>query len=199
LLTIGFDRKERCLLRNTANAWGWPAIVLHWLGAAAVLVLLVHGWWMTHMIPASPERLANYSWHAALGYDLLVVMVLRLLWRWSGGVPALPVDSRRWERLAANLGHALLYLFTFAATFVGWALAGTMRTPLAKDLFGISFPLIYTNHDRAAHELLEDTHKILAYLVAVIIAAHIAGALRHHFIKRNNMLRRMLRPVAASA
>jgi cytochrome b561 len=91
---------------------------------------------------------------------LLVVMVLRLLWRWSGGVPALPEDSKRWERIAAGLGHALLYLFTFATTFVGWALAGTMlRVSLTKDLFGVAFPLIYANQDRAVHELLEDAHK----------------------------------------
>jgi cytochrome b561 len=172
-------------------------MLLHWVAAAAILILLGHGWWMTHVIPASPARFANFSWHAALGYDLLVVMVLRLLWRWSGGVPALPDDSKRWERIAASLGHALLYLLTFATTFAGWALAGTMRTPLTKDLFGISFPLLY--QDRAAHGLLEDSHEILAYLLGIIIVVHVAGALRHHFIKRNDVLRRMLRPVAASA
>jgi cytochrome b561 len=189
------------LLRNTAYGWGWPAMVLHWLAAVAILILLGHGWWMTHeMLPRSPERLTSFSWHAALGYDLLVVMVLRLLWRWSGGVPALPEDSKRWERIAAGLGHSLLYLFTFATTFVGWALAGTMlRVSLTKDLFGVAFPLIYANQDRAVHELLEDAHKTLAYVLAVMIALHVAGALRHHFVKRNNVLRRMLRPAAQSA
>jgi len=179
------------VLRNTTNTWGLPARIFHWLAAAAILVLLSHGWWMTHLIPASPQRLANFSWHAALGYDLLAVMALRLLWRWLAGAPALPADSKRWERLAANSGHLLLYLFTFAVTLAGWALAGTLRTPLTNDLFGISLPLIYTSHDRAVHELLEDGHKILAYLLAAIIVVHIAGALRHHFIKHNNVLRRM--------
>lgn len=93
----------------------------------------------------------------------------------------------------------MLYLFTFAATLAGWILAGTMRTPLTKDLFGISFPVIYANQDRTAHELWEDSHKILAYVLAIIVVAHIAGALRHHFIKRNNVLRRMLRPAVEPA
>jgi len=146
------------------------------------------------MAPASQARFTNFAWHAALGYDLLVLMILRLLWRWSAGVPDLPADTKRWERLAANFGHLLLYIFIFATTLAGWALAGTMRTPLTKDLFGIPFPLIYANQDRAAHELLEDGHKILAYILAAIIVAHIAGALRHHFIKGNDVLRRMLRP-----
>ena len=102
---------------------------------------------MTHATPPSPERFTNFSWHAALGYDLLVIMVVRLLWRWTGTVPALPEDTKRWERISANVGHLLLYLFTFAATFAGWALAGTLRTPLRKDLFGISFPSIYVNSE----------------------------------------------------
>ena len=66
---------------NSRTTWGWPAKALHWIGAAIILVLLVHGWWMTHMTPR-PDRLANYAWHSALGYDLLVLIVLRLLWRW---------------------------------------------------------------------------------------------------------------------
>jgi cytochrome b561 len=188
------------LLRNTAYGWGWPAMVLHWLAAAAILTMLGLGWWMTHeMLPRSPERLSAFAWHAALGYDLLVVMVLRLLWRWSGGVPALPEDSRRWERIAAAGGHVLLYLFTFATALVGWALAGTMRVSLNKDLFGIPIPPIYANQERAMHGLLENTHTYLAYTLAALVALHVAGALLHHFVKRNDVLRRMLRPAAQSA
>ena len=54
------------MIGNSDTSWGWPAKALHWIGAAVILVLLVHGWWMTHMV-ARPERLANYAWHAALG------------------------------------------------------------------------------------------------------------------------------------
>jgi cytochrome b561 len=74
-----------------------------------------------------------------------------------------------------------------------------MRTPLTKDLYGLSWPLVYVSQDHAIHETLEDGRKILAYVLAVIIAVHVAGALRHHFIKRNNVLTRMLRPAAAPA
>jgi cytochrome b561 len=66
------------------------------------LVLLGHGWWMTHATTPGPERLTNYSWHDAPGYDLLVLMILRVLWRWSGGVPSLPDDTEPWERIAAH-------------------------------------------------------------------------------------------------
>ena len=78
-----------------------------------------------------------------------------------------------------------------AASFSGWALAGTFRTPMNKDAFGLPVPLIYTSQDRDMHNLLEQSHTIFSYLLLALIVVHIAGALRHHFVKRNNILRRM--------
>jgi len=178
------------MIGNTAVRWGWPAQWLHWIGAIAILLLLGHGWWMTHMAPR-PERFAHYAGHAALGYDLLVLLVLRMLWRWGHAVPAHPDGLQTWERIAARAGHIGLYLLMFAASLSGWALAGTFRTPLTKDVFGIPIPQIVTSQDRALHNLLEEWHMILSYLLAALIVVHIAGALRHHFLKRNDVLRRM--------
>jgi cytochrome b561 len=175
-------------LRNSTAHWGWPAKALHWIGAILILLLLGHGWWMTHLAPR-PDRLANYAWHAALGYDFLVLLVLRLLWRWLNPVPAMPAGTKRWEEVAARAGHLGLYLLMFATTLVGWALAGTMRTPMTKDVFGLTIPAIVS--DKSLHGALEDTHKWLAYVLAALTVVHIAGALRHHFVKRNDVLRRM--------
>ena len=60
---------------------------------------------------------------------------------------------------------------------------------MQKDVFGIPFPVIASGG--AMHELFEDTHKILAYLLAILVVVHIAGALRHHVVKKNDVLRRM--------
>ena len=179
------------MIANDANRWGWPAKLSHWIGVILILLLLGHGWWMTHLAPRGPGRLEHYAGHAALAYDFLVLLVLRLLWRWTHAVPALPADTARWERVAAHAGHFGLYCLMFATTIVGWALAGTMRTPMNKDVFGIPFPAIFASQDRAAHNLLEDTHKYLAYILLALIVIHLIGALRHHFMKRNNVLRRM--------
>jgi cytochrome b561 len=179
---------DGAMVGNTEARWGWPAKALHWLAALAILVLLIHGWWMTHMTPR-PERFANYNWHAAFGYDVFALLTLRLLWRWTHAVPNLPNDLRRWERIAAQTGHALLYLLMFAASLTGWALAGTFRTPMSKDLLGISVPQIVS--DRGLHNLFEESHMIVSYLLGALVAVHIMGALRHHFIKRNGVLRRM--------
>ena len=178
------------MLHNSQTDWGWPSKTLHWLGALAVLVLLAHGWWMTHMTPR-PERVANYAWHAAIGYDLLALLVLRLLWRWMNPVPAMPSGLKRWELIAARSGHIGLYVLLFAASLTGWALAGTLRSPLARDMLGLPVPLIVSSGDRALHNFLEETHMIVAYLLAALVVVHIVGAFRHHFIKRNAVMRRM--------
>jgi cytochrome b561 len=178
------------MVRNSNVAWGWPAKLLHWIGAILIVLLLAHGWWMTHMA-ARPDRLAHYNGHAALGYDLLALLILRLLWRWSNPVPALPDTLERWEKLAAHAGHIGLYLLMFAATLSGWALAGTLRTPMNKDVFGLTVPAIFASQDRAMHNLFEESHTIVSYLLAALVVVHIAGALRHRLVKHNDVLQRM--------
>lgn len=178
------------MVRNTTAIWGWPAKVLHWIGALAILLLLAHGWWMTHMTPR-PERLAHYAGHSAMGYDLLVLMVLRLLWRWVNPVPDLPVGSRRWERWSAQGAHAGMYVLIFAVSLTGWVTANTFRTPITKDLFGLEFPIIVTGLDRSVRNLFEESHMVMAYLVGALVAVHVLGALRHHLFKRNDVFRRM--------
>ena len=63
----------------------------------------------------------------------------------------------------------------FASTLTGWALAGTFRTPLNKDAFGLTVPLIYASQDRAMHGLFEESHKILSYALAALVVVHIVG------------------------
>jgi cytochrome b561 len=181
------------MLRNTTKSWGWPSIALHWIGALAILVLLLHGWWMTHMV-ARPERLANYAWHSALGYDLMALLVLRLLWRWINPVPAQPVDSKPWERRAAQLGHIGLYVLMVVVSLTGWITATTFRTPITRDLFGIQVPALVTSVERSTRNLVEETHLVLAYVLAAVVAIHVVGALRHHFVKHNDVFRRMIAP-----
>ena len=77
----------------------------------------------------------------------------------------------------------------FAASLSGWALAGTFKRPMVLDLFGLPIPQIVG--DRALHDFFEESHMISSYLLAALVVVHIAGSLRHHFIKRNTVMRRM--------
>jgi cytochrome b561 len=170
------------MLNNTATAWGFVSKTLHWLAAALILFLLIHGWIMVGL--PREMRFGNYSWHASFGYATLALMIVRLLWRWINAVPALPAGAARWEVTAARAGHAGLYLLIFAASFSGWALAGAMRRPLDATLFGfITVPNIVT--DRALHDQLESAHRLFAWTLAALIVIHVVGALYHLWLKKD--------------
>ena len=156
-----------------------------------ILVLLVHGWWMTHMIPR-PERLANYAWHSALGYDLSALLILRLLWRWLNPLPEPPAGLKPWEPVAARLAHAVLYVLMFGASLTGWMVATTFRVPMTQDLLGINVPPIVTTVDRSIRQWIEQSHMVIAYMLAILVLVHVVAALRHHVLKHNDVLRRMV-------
>lgn len=180
------------MIRNTSHQWGSIAQALHWIGALLIIVQLGHGWWMTHLVERE-ARLPNYAWHADVGYIVLSLVVLRLLWRWVNVTPDEPAESGAFERFLARAGHWGLYALMFAATFSGWALAGTFRQPL-NNMFGglIQVPSIVSSQDRAVHGFFEEVHEWSVYLLLAVVIVHVLSALRHHLVKRNDVLDRML-------
>src|SRR5437667_7887991 len=121
----------------------------------------------------------------------LALIVLRLLWRWFNPVPELPADLQRWERISARVGHISLYVLMFVVSLTGWMVATTFRTPMTKDLFGLSVPAIVTAVSRPVRQAIEQSHLVLAYVLAAVVVIHVGGALRPHIFKRNDVLRRM--------
>src|SRR5262249_39099359 len=146
----------------------------------------------THMAPR-PERLAHYAGPSALGFDLLVLMVIRVLWRWLNPVPVYPSGVRTWERWAAPAGHIGLYVLLFVVSLTGRVTAKTFRTPITRDVFNIPFPMIVpaTGVSRSTRNLFEESHMVLAYVLGALVLVHVLAALRHHWLKHNDVLRRM--------
>jgi cytochrome b561 len=187
--SLGIERGNTMTIRNTPTRWGGAARFFHWVGALAIFFLLFHGLWMTHFAPR-PERLPNYALHASIGYVLIAFTLARLLWRGTQVVPELATGTPRWERLAAQAGHWGLYLFTFATAFTGWALAGTMRTPL-HSVFGL-FNMPGLMNGRAWHDALEDIHQVLAWSMGALVLVHIASAVWHWLWRKDDIMRRMI-------
>jgi cytochrome b561 len=178
-------------LRNSHSAWGAIARTFHWLIAVLAIFLIAYGGWMAHFAPR-PDRLMHYSFHSSIGYDLLLLLVFRLCWRAMDPAPLTPPGMVRWERVAAMSSHFLLYVLLLAVSVTGWLLAGTLRRPLSATLLGfIPVPVLNNSGDRAFHDLMEHTHQILSYVLLALVVVHVAAALRHHYIKKNDVLRRM--------
>jgi cytochrome b561 len=94
------------------------------------------------------------------------------------------------ERLAAQLSHGLLYALLIAVPASGWVIADTSKIPF-RIFFSLPTPdLMAANPE--LHEAAEEAHEVLVTLLLVIASIHLLAALRHHFIKHNDVLRRML-------
>ena len=178
------------MIRNTRNGWGRVSRWFHWVLALAIIGMLGFGWWMNH-IPARPDRFFYRSIHADIGYVVLLLMVLRLVWRTTNPTPALPDDSRPWQRIAAGVSHAALYVATFVVIMLGWAHSGA-RDPNYSSFFGLFNVPQFTTPDRAAAHIYEDRHILVAYVLLGLITLHLAAAAWHHYVRRDRVVVRMV-------
>jgi cytochrome b561 len=178
-------------VRTTSARWGVASQVFHWVGALVVIVLIAHGWWMTDLAPRA-DRFAHYGWHGSLGYFVLALTVLRLIWRWTHAIPRPRPDAPKWERVGARVSHWGLYVFILGASVSGWALAGTFRRPLNSTLLGLPVPPLVSTQERAIHEQLEGMHSVLAWILAAIVVVHVAAAFYHLWVRRDDVMQRML-------
>lgn len=182
------------MIRNTNSSWGSVARWLHWALGLAIIAMIAYGWWMNH-IPARADRLFYRSIHANIGYALLVLMALRLIWRAINPVPAMPMDMPRWQRLLASVNHWTLYGVTFLVMMLGWANSGA-RTPGFSDWFGLFHVPQITSPDRVAARAYEERHIFFAYVLLALIAIHVVAALWHHFVKKDRVTARMVSDTA---
>ncbi len=173
------------------------AILLHWAIALLVLALVGLGLYMTSLPPGSAAQFSLYQWHKSLGITVLLLTLARIAWRLSHPVPALPATLKPWERLAARGTHVGLYALMLAIPLTGWALVSASPWNLPTILYGVipwpHLPVLSTLEDKAGAEaVLEQVHGLLAWSAVALVALHVAAALKHHFILKDDVLARML-------
>ena len=178
------------MLQNTTKSWGSVARAFHWIIGLAIIGMLAFGWWMNHF-PARPDRFFYRSIHADIGYLLLVLTVLRLIWRAFNPTPALPADTPRWHRVAAAISHGALYVAVILVTMLGWAHSGA-HTPDYSSFFGLFHVPQFTSPDKATADAFEDRHVFFAYVLLALVVIHMAAAVWHHFFKRDRVAARMM-------
>lgn len=180
------------MLRNTPKSWGSLAKCFHWILGIAIIGMIAYGWWMNHLA-ARADRYFFRSIHADIGYVVLCLTVIRLLWRGVNPTPSLPADMPRWQRISAWTTHTMLYLVTILVTMLGWAMSGAH--PADKNyasFFGLFNVPQFTSPDKAAADAYEQRHIQFAYVLLALIVLHVAAAAWHHFIKRDRVAARMI-------
>ena len=181
------------MLRNTSSNWGRLSRWFHWILGLAIIGMIAYGWWMNH-VPARADRFFYRSIHADIGYVVLLLTVIRLIWRGVNPTPKLPDDTPRWLSIAARINHWALYLVTIVVAMLGWAHSGA-RPPTQNyaSWFGLFNVPQFTSPDKVAAGAYEDRHILFAYVLLALIVLHIAAAAWHHFIRRDRVALRMVR------
>lgn len=170
---------------------GWR--VLHWVMAVMVLTLIPVGLWMTSRAEADiwgPLTDTLYSSHKAIGFSVLLLMIVRIVVKASVGSPPYPQEMPRKLQLAASSVHHLMYVLLVLTPLFGWA--GVTAYPALVTLGGYHLPAMpFVSEDSDLAARLFAIHGVLAITLAVLIAGHIAAAFRH-MIRKDGIFRRMI-------
>ncbi|WHZ18795.1 MAG: hypothetical protein OJF55_000944 [Rhodanobacteraceae bacterium] len=169
---------------------------LHWLifilVACALLLIYLHGW-----LPKSSALRARAKWaHMQFGIAILLIMLPRLLVRARDTAPPITPVPPLWQTLVARTTHLALYALLFATPLLGVA---TMAwSGQHWNFLGLPLPSVPTPDRHFSHQL-EDIHETFGNVLMYLAAAHALAALLHHFIQRDDTLKRMLPPSRDSA
>lgn len=130
-----------------------------------------------------------YNLHKLTGLTILLLMLIRLIWKMVNVKPLLPPDTAAWQRRAERAVHNLLYLLMIAMPLAGWI--GSSSAGKAPHIGDISFALSIPEN-KALIETMFEMHELIAYGIITLVSIHVVAALYHHYGKKDNVLRRML-------
>ncbi|HXR88754.1 MAG TPA: cytochrome b [Steroidobacteraceae bacterium] len=176
-------------VRNSPQRWGSLAQLLHWVVVALILVQFTLGL-IAGELPLGMKKLATLARHKSFGITILGLAVLRLLWRWTNPTPPLPNDLKPYERVLAHFTHAALYVLLFAMPLSGWLMSSARGFPVSW--FGVLQLPDLVPKSQPLYDALLQTHHLLAWALAGIVVLHVAAALKHHYVLKDDVLRRML-------
>ncbi len=165
------------------------AIALHWLLALLIFAAFPLGIYM-HELPLSPTKLQLYSYHKWIGITILLLAAVRIAWRITHTPPRLPDNLPRWQQLASHATHQLLYVLIISVPLSGWLMSS------AKGFKTVWFGVLplpdLVAKDKALGEILSGVHQSLNFILLALVVLHIAAALKHRFIDRDDVMDRML-------
>ncbi|HEV2613616.1 MAG TPA: cytochrome b [Gammaproteobacteria bacterium] len=177
------------LIKNTQTQYGIVNKFLHWLMALIIIGMLALGLYMSDL-PISELKLRLYGIHKEFGILILMLVMFRIVWRIGNIVPLLPPTIPAWQKFAAHAVHWMLYGFMFAMPITGWLM--TSAAGLPPSFFGLfTLPSLIAPND-ALFKLFIEIHTWLAYGLIATFGAHVGAALKHQFINKDDVLRRML-------
>ncbi|HKY80287.1 MAG TPA: cytochrome b [Sphingobium sp.] len=163
------------------------ARLLHWIMA----ILILFNLWLGFAHDALPREWQVMPVHKSVGLTVLALAILRLGWRLTHRPTPLPRELPAWERAAAKAAHYSFYAFMLFMPLTGWIMTSAGNRPLTW-FFLFDIPKFAVSKGDPVVAFSAEAHEIVGFLWAALILLHVAAALRHHFILKDGVLRRML-------
>lgn len=188
-------------LRNTTSSWGWLARAMHWIVGGILLFTLGLGFYMTEIVTDVFAKFPLVQTHKSWGFTVFVLVLARIIWRFMNPTPALPDGMGRGERLLAHAGHLALYALMIALPLSGWLMASASPlndvdaypAQIKNMVFGLfEMPDPIQPSDEGLLKIFQQVHYLCALALTLVLIAHVAAALKHHFKDRDNTLTRMI-------
>jgi cytochrome b561 len=165
------------------------AMVLHW----AIAIAVIWDWRLADAAEHAPrgQHFAVLQPHFALGMVILVLTLIRLIWRWTHKAPPFPSDLAPWERWLAKAVHVIFYVLLLGLPLMAWI--GTSMWNQPTDFFGwFTIPNLPFAENRGTGHELQELHGTLGEVMLWLIVLHVLGALKHQFWDKDGDLYRML-------
>ncbi len=184
-------------VENSRTRYGTLAQSFHWIIAALIVTQFVLAPIPDNLppgvqmpIPFGLDKLGLVLKHKSFGMTVLMLVILRLIWRLRSPPPELPAHMKGAERALAKTSHIAFYVLLFCMPLTGWMMSTADGHPVSW--FGwFTWPSLVGQNQRA-FEWLRDTHHFLSHVLFFLAIFHVLAALKHQFWNKDGVLARML-------
>lgn len=177
------------MLNKDVHSYHFLHKALHWTTALMFFALLFVGFYMVSM-PFGDDKFFVYAMHKSFGLLVLIFTGVRLFSLFFIRKPFPLLTHKAWEKFLSHAAHVFLYSALIMMPVSGLIMSSAGAFPVS--FFGFPVPDI-TGKDDRLFLAAKDVHEIFALSVLIVLSLHIAGALKHHFIDRDETLARMTR------
>lgn len=176
-------------IHNSASSYGIVAKSLHWVLSLLIILAWIVGYYAMDLPDKDPQKFKLFDLHKSAGMVILMLVIIRFSWRLYDGAPGFEAIKNKVVVTAARTVHYLLYAFMFIQPLSGWAMSSAAGyNPTFFGLF--TFPGLVPKDPNTVQTFVA-IHNGAAMMLLVLFFLHVGGALFHHFILKDNTLRRM--------
>lgn len=179
-------------LENREDRYGTIALLFHWSMALLVIGLAALGLYMVTLpdVGFNTKKVTLVLYHKEFGVLALVLLATRLSWRITQILPRLVENMPDWQKVTARFVHLSFYGLLFALPMTGYLMSSAAGIPVS--FFGLFMLPDFVHRDENLFQRYVIIHQWLGYLLILFIFLHAGAALRHHFVFKDDTLRKML-------